>query len=47
MIGNHPFGTFYPAYTANNSNTAQQIKKYSETVAFRKGTVRRALLHRL
>lgn len=36
MIGNHPFGTFYPAYTANNSNTAQQIKKYSETVAFRK-----------
>ncbi len=36
MIGNNPFGAFYPAYVANNGNTAQQIKKYSEMTAFRK-----------
>lgn len=36
MIGNHPFHTFYPASVANNSNTAQQIKKYAETAARRR-----------
>lgn len=32
MIGSNPFNSFYPAGVANNSNTAQQIKKYYETV---------------
>jgi len=36
MIGNNPFANVYAAYAANNRNTAQQIKKYSETVARRK-----------
>lgn len=36
MIGNSPFSTFYPTTIANNDNTAKQLKKYSETVAWRK-----------
>ena len=35
MINYNPYNTFYPATVANNSNTAQQIKKYSEAVARR------------
>ena len=36
MIGYNPFNNFYPTNVADNSNTAQQIKKYYETAAFRK-----------
>ncbi len=36
MIGNNPFHTFYPAGVADNSNTAQQIRKYAETAARRR-----------
>ncbi|MBD5450721.1 MAG: hypothetical protein HDR28_11350 [Lachnospiraceae bacterium] len=36
MINNNPFNTFYPTTIADNSNTAQQIAKYSETAAWRK-----------
>lgn len=35
MINYNPYNTFYAAAVANNSNTAQQIKKYSEAVARR------------
>lgn len=35
MVNYNPYNTFYPAAVANNSNTAQQIKKYSEAVARR------------
>lgn len=35
MINYNPYHTFYPTTIANNSNSAQQIKKYSEAVARR------------
>lgn len=35
MINYNPFHTFYPTTVANNSNTAEQIRKYSEAVAQR------------
>lgn len=35
MVNYNPYNTFYPVGVANNSNTAQQIKKYSEAVARR------------
>lgn len=36
MIGNNPFNTFYPTKIADNGNAARQLKKYTETAAFRK-----------
>ena len=36
MIGYNPFNKFYPTSVADNSNTAQQIKKYAETAARRR-----------
>lgn len=36
MIGYNPFNKFYPTNVANNTNTAQQIKKYAETAARRR-----------
>ncbi len=35
MINYNPYNTFYPTAVANNSNTARQIRKYSEAVARR------------
>ncbi|MCI9314993.1 MAG: hypothetical protein HFI57_08420 [Lachnospiraceae bacterium] len=35
MIGSNPFHSFYPARVADNSNTAQQLRKYSEKVKLR------------
>lgn len=35
MINNNPFNTFYAPNMASNANTAQQIKKYTEAVAWR------------
>lgn len=36
MIGYNPFNKFYPTSVANNTNTAQQIKMYTETAARRR-----------
>ena len=35
MINNNPFNTFYAPTISTNSNTAQEIKKYTEAVARR------------
>lgn len=35
MIANNPFKTFYPGIIADNSNTAQQIRQYTQTAAMR------------
>lgn len=35
MISYNPYNTFYTTAVANNSNTARQLKKYSEAVARR------------
>lgn len=36
MIGYNPFNKLYPTSVADNTNTAQQIKKYAETAARRR-----------
>lgn len=36
MINYNPFNKFYPTSVTNNTNTAQQIKKYAETAARRR-----------